>query len=71
MAIHAHRKGEESLDSLMQRWKKQVQKTGLMKILRTRSIHVRKPNKRLERIKALKRESFRAANRKKHFYSNM
>lgn len=71
MAIHAHRKGEESNDSLLQRWKKQVQNTGLMKELRARSIFQRKPSKRLTRVKALKREEHRANNRKNQFYSNM
>lgn len=71
MAIHAHKKGEESNDSLLQRWKKQVQKTGLMKVLRERSTYKRKPSRRLMRIAALKREEYREANRKKQFYSNM
>ena len=42
-----------------------------MKLLRKRAHHTRKPNKRLLRIKALKREEFRTENRKKKFYSNM
>ena len=71
MAIHAHKKGEESNDRLQQRFKQQVQKSGLIKLLRERRAFVRKPNKRLVRIRALKREGFRAANRKKKFYSNM
>lgn len=71
MAIHAHRKGDESNDSLLQRWKKQVQRTGLMKTLRTRSIRVKKPSKRMVREAALKREEYRASNKKNQFYSNM
>ncbi len=71
MAIHAHRKGQESNDSLFQRWKRQVQKTGLVKLLRERSRFKRTPTKRLQRIRALKREEFRTDNRKKQFYSNM
>lgn len=71
MAVHAHRKGDESNDSLMQRWKKQVQRTGVMKTLRERSNFRKKPNKRLVRMKALKREEYRDRNRKKQFYSNM
>ena len=71
MAIHAHRKGDESNDSLLQRWKKQVQKTGLMKTLRTRSVRVKKPSKRMVRESALKREEYRAKNKKNQFYSNM
>jgi len=71
MAIHAHRKGEESNDSLFQRWKKQVQHTGLLRTLRDRSVFHHKPTKRIIRLHALKREEFRAQNRKKQFYSNM
>ncbi len=71
MAIHAHKHGEESNDRLQQRFKQQVQKFGLVKMLRERNIHVRKPNRRLTRMRALKREEYRAANKKKKFYSNM
>jgi ribosomal protein S21 len=71
MAIYAVKKGEESNDRLQQRFKQQVQKSGLIKKLRARNIFTRKPSKRLERIRALKREGFRTANRKKKFYSNM
>lgn len=71
MAIHAHKQGEESNDRLQQRFKQQVQKSGLIKMLRKRAHHVRKPSKRLQRLRALKRETFRSANRKKRFYSNM
>lgn len=71
MAIHAHKRPEESNDRLQQRFKQQVQKSGLVKLLRERGVHTRKPSKRLQRKRALKREEFRAANRKKKFYSNM
>jgi hypothetical protein len=71
MAIHAHKHGEESNDRLQQRFKQQVQKSGLIKMLRERKIHVRKPNKRLVRKRALMREAYRAENKKKKFYSNM
>jgi ribosomal protein S21 len=71
MAIHAHRRGEESNDSLLQRWKKQVQRSDLIKILRGRKNFVKKPTKRLERTSAIKREEYRDKNRKNQFYSNM
>ena len=71
MAIHAHKHGDESNDRLQQRFKGQVQKTGLMKLLRERSRFRRKPNKRKIRLRALKREEYRAVNRQKKFYSNM
>lgn len=71
MAVHAHKNGEESNDRLQQRFKQQVQKSGLIKLLRERSVFSRKANTRLERRRALKREMYRAENRKKKFYSNM
>ena len=71
MAIHAHKRGEESNDRLQQRFKQQVQKSGIIKLLRARSVRVRTPNRRKVRLRALKREQFRAENRKKKFYSNM
>ncbi len=71
MAIYAKKRPEESNDRLQQRFKQQVQKSGLIKMLRERNIHTRKPNRRLVRKRALKREQFRAVNRKKKFYSNM
>jgi|TARA_Y100000310_G_C20532526_1_gene739206 ribosomal protein S21 len=71
MAIHAHKKGEESNDGLQQRFKRQVQRTGLLRTLRTRSKRTKKPNKRMLRMRAVKREEYRTQNRKKQFYSNM
>jgi ribosomal protein S21 len=71
MAIHAHKHGDESNDRLQQRFKAQVQRTGILKLLRERSRFKRKLNKRKIRLRALKREEFRALNRKKKFYSNM
>jgi len=71
MAIYAIKKGEESNDRLQQRFKQQFQKTGLLKKLRARNIFTRKPSTRLQRKRALKREEYRSANKKKKFYSNM
>lgn len=71
MAIYAVRRPEESNDRVQQRFKQQVQKSGLVKLMRERGIHKRKPNKRLQRKTALHREMLRAANKKKRFYSNM
>jgi ribosomal protein S21 len=71
MAIYAVKQKEESNDRLQQRFKKQVQKTGILKLLRERSTFKRRRTRRLERIRALKREEFRSQNRKKQFYSNM
>ncbi len=71
MAIYAIKKGEESSDRLQQRFKKQVQKTGIIKMLRGRGVQRRPTTRRLRRLRALKREEFRQQNRKKQFYSNM
>ncbi|PIR54559.1 30S ribosomal protein S21 [Candidatus Peregrinibacteria bacterium CG10_big_fil_rev_8_21_14_0_10_42_8] len=71
MAVHAHKHGDESNDALQQRFKRQVQRTGLMKLLRERSRNKKTDTKRLSRLKALKREEYRDKNRKKQFYSNM
>ncbi len=71
MAIHAHKHGDESNDSLMQRFKKQVQKSGLVKVLRERSVRRKKPTRRLMRLRALKREEYRVEKKKTQFYSNM
>jgi hypothetical protein len=71
MAIYAIKKGEESNDRLQQRFKQQFQKSGLQKLMRSRKVFTRKASQRLERIRALKREEHRTANKKKKFYSNM
>ena len=71
MAVHAHKHGDESNEALQQRFKKQVQRTGLVKLLRERGRFRKKPTKRLTRQRALKREQYRDKNRKKQFYSNM
>ncbi len=70
MAIYAIKKGDESNDRLQTRFKQQAQKTRLVKVLRERRTHKKKRTKRLQRIRALKREGFRAENRKNKFYSN-
>jgi ribosomal protein S21 len=71
MAIYAVKHGDESNDRLFQRFKKQVQKTGLVRLLRERNVHKKKPNRRARRLRALVREGFRTERRKKQFYSNM
>ena len=71
MAIYAIKHGDESTDRLQQRFKKQVQKSGIIKMLRERGTNKRPKTRRLQRIRALKREGYREENRKKQFYSNM
>jgi hypothetical protein len=71
MAIYAVKQGSESNERLMNRFKKQVQGARLVKMLRDR-LRFRKPKKRREvRLRAIKREFFRARNKKAKFYSNM
>ena len=71
MAIYAKKRPEESNDRLQQRFKQQFQRSGVLKLTRERNVRTRKPSRRLMRLRALKREQFRAVNRKKKFYSNM
>lgn len=70
MAIYAIKKGEESNDRLQSRFKQQSQKARIVKILRERRTHKKKRTRRLQRIRALKREGYRAENKKNQFYSN-
>jgi hypothetical protein len=71
MAVYALKKGEESNERLQSRFKNQVQEARFVRVLRDRKVHKRKRTRRLQRIRALKREGFRAANVKNQFYSNM
>ena len=71
MAIYAVKKATETNDVLQHRFKKQVQKSGLIKLLRTRAVLQHRPNRRVQRLRALYRERLRAENRKKQFYSAM
>lgn len=71
MAIYAKRGNDESQENLQRRFKSQVQSTGMMKVLRSRSTNNKKINKRARRERAIDREIKRSASRKKQFYSNM
>ncbi len=71
MAVYAIKKGEESNDRLQSRFKKQVQEARFVKVLRERRTRKKKLTQRLQRIRALKREQYRAENKKNQFYSNM
>ncbi len=71
MAIYAVKKGSESNERLLNRFKKQVQETRLLKKLRDGMRFKGKVTKREIRIRALKREQFRAENKKAKFYSNI
>ncbi|MBP7113828.1 MAG: hypothetical protein KBA40_00055 [Candidatus Peribacteraceae bacterium] len=71
MAVHAIKRGDESNERLQSRFKKQFQESRVLKVRRDRKTHKRRVTRRLQRIRALKREGFRAANVKNQFYSNM
>lgn len=71
MAIYAIKKGDESNDRLQARFKKQVQAARIVPLLRDRRTHKRRLTKRLQRLRALKREEFRAERKKTQYYSNM
>lgn len=71
MAIYAVKKGSESNERLMNRFKKQVQGARFMKTLREKMRFRSHHTKRQVRLRALKREEFREKNRKAKFYSNM
>ncbi len=70
MTVYAIKKGDESNDRLQSRFKKQVQEARFIKVLRERKVHKKTRTKRLQRIRALKREGYRAENKKNQFYSN-
>ncbi len=70
MTVYAIKKGEESNDRLQSRFKKQVQEARFIKTLRERKVYRKKLTRRLQRIRALKREGYRAENKKNQFYSN-
>lgn len=71
MTIFAIKKGDESNERLQSRFKKQFQETRMLKVLRERKVHKRAKTKRVQRIRALKREDYRAQNVKNQYYSNM
>jgi hypothetical protein len=71
MAVYAIKRGDESNDRLQSRFKKQVQNARFIKVLRERKTHKRKLTRRQLRLRALKREEFRAQSRKTQYYSNM
>lgn len=71
MAVYAVKKGDESNERLQSRFKKQVQEARFVKVLRDRKTHKRPKTRRLQRLRALKREEHRSQNVKNQFYSNM
>ncbi len=70
MVMYAIKRGDESNDRLQSRFKKQMQETRIVPMLRERKKYKKKLTRRLQRIRALKREAYRADNKKNQFYSN-
>lgn len=71
MPVFAIKRSDESNERLQSRFKKQVQEARFVKVLRDRRTRKKPLTRRLQRIRALKREEFRAANKKNQYYSNM
>ena len=71
MAIYAVKKGEETNERLMQRFKKYVQQSGISQKIRSRRFFKSPYTKREQRLRALHKEEMRAQKRKQQFYSNM
>jgi len=71
MAIHAVKKGDETNEKLSQRFKKYVQKAGILQRTRERRYLNPPRTRREQRLRALHRERLRAEKRKTQFYSNM
>lgn len=68
MTIHAVRRENETVEKLINRFKKQTQNSRLVQQVRAERYWVKAPTKRLTRLVALKREFFRAKRRKEQFY---
>lgn len=71
MAIYAVKRGSESNERLLNRFKKQVQDSRLVKTRREKMRFKGKVTRRETRLRALKREEFRVENKKAKFYSNV
>jgi ribosomal protein S21 len=71
MAIYAVRKGNETNERLMQRFKKYAQQSGIQQRTRNARFFKSPYTKREQRLRALHREKMRAMKRKQQFYSNM
>lgn len=71
MAIYAVKKGSESNERLVNRFKQQFQGSRLPKKLRSTERRTKPKNRRTMRITAMKREEYRKENTVKKFYSNM
>ena len=59
MAIFAQRRENETVEKLIHRFKKQVQGTRLVQVIREQKHWTKKENKRSIRISALKRDEYR------------
>ncbi len=71
MAIYAVKKGDETNEKLIQRFKKYVQKSRLVQRVRDARYHSPPRTRREQRLRALHRSQMRAMKKKTQFYSNM
>ena len=69
MAVYAIRRENETVEKLINRFKKQTQGTRLVQKVRAKRYRVKAASKRLIRLSALKREFYRARRRKEQFYA--
>lgn len=67
MAIYAVRRENETVEKLIHRFKKQVQGTRLVQVIRAGKHWTKKATKRLVRVSALKRAEYRAKRRIEQF----
>lgn len=67
--IHAVRRKNENNERLMRRFKKQVQKFGLIKQVRSQAVHSRSKTKRRIRAEAISREQYREKKRQRILWS--
>jgi len=69
MAVHAIRRENETVEKLINRFKKQTQGTRLVQRVRAKRYRIKAPSKRLVRVSALKREEYREKRRKAAVYA--
>lgn len=69
MAIYAVRRENETVEKLINRFKKQTQGTRLVQLVRAQRYNTKTPSRRLVRLAALKRTEHRARRAKEQFYA--
>ena len=69
MAIFAKRRENETVEKLINRFKKQTQGCRLIQVIRAKAYNIKKPSKIEQRHAAIKRSSNRAIRRKAELLS--